>query len=724
MKRKYSLLNLVGVILIYSFANAAFAAGAPYLSYTYDFWGRAVPAPQAYLPSKVINGATLGLDNLNAPRDVFITDDGEVFIADTGNHRIVILNENFELERMITGFMKDDEEQRFSSPTGLYVTSEGHLYVADRDNGRIVVLGPTGEFLRILPAPEPDADGIITPDFRYRPRKVGVDQANRVYVVAEDVYDGILEFDQDGSFRGFIGAPRVVFKFKDYVWRALATKDQRERMLLFLPTEYSNLDIDERGFLYTTVATQDVNELDAIRRLNPSGADVLRRRGFQPPMGDYGSVFLDEEGKLAFPRSGFVDIVAREHGTYSAIERTRGRIFTYDAEGNLLYVFGGMGGQEGTFQVPSAIAAMGDRLVTIDSRRNEITVFEPTKYAQMIHSAIASHYSGEYDEASRLWTNILSLNGNYDLAYTGIGQAMLRMDRYEEAMVYFKAGQNRKDYSEAYALYRRERAIRYFSWAMYTLFAWWIFCLVNRKRGWTKVLRTRYREYRGLAHSETAATQLALGSIRAKIMRYGESFGYSLYVINHPFDGFWDLKHEKRGTVSGAISFVGLLTLTYVFMRQYTGFIFNTRRLDDLNIFVEIGSVVIPFFLWSVVSWSLTTLMDGKGTFRDIVIATAYSLVPLILMNIPLTLFSNIITMQEGAFYYLLLAVALIWSMGLLIFGTMVTHDYTMWKTLLTCFLVLVGIVVVLFIVLLLIGVSGQVIGFVRDVYLELVFRR
>ena len=59
-------------------------------------------------------------------------------------------------------------------------------------------------------------------------RRVGVDPAGRVYVVAEDIYDGILEFGGDGTFRGFIGAPRVVLKLGQYLWRKIATRNRKQ----------------------------------------------------------------------------------------------------------------------------------------------------------------------------------------------------------------------------------------------------------------------------------------------------------------------------------------------------------------------------------------------------------------------------------------------------------------------------------------------------------------
>ena len=33
------------------------------------------------------------------------------------------------------------------------------------------------------------------------------------------------------------------------------------------------------------------------------------------------------------------------------------------------------------------------------------------------------------------------------------------------------------------------------------------------------------------------------------VTRYKDSLRYALYVMTHPFDGFWDLTHEKRGSI-------------------------------------------------------------------------------------------------------------------------------------------------------------------------------
>lgn len=119
-------------------------------------------------------------------------------------------------------------------------------------------------------------------------------------------------------------------------------------MLLFIPTEYSGMDIDEAGFIYTTVATNTDSdmlrfiengdgELAPIRRLNSKGKDVLLRIGKLPPAGD---IQFPMTATRAGNASRFIDIAVQDNGLYSALDSTRSRVFTYSSDGDLLYVFG------------------------------------------------------------------------------------------------------------------------------------------------------------------------------------------------------------------------------------------------------------------------------------------------------------------------------------------------------------------------------------------------
>lgn len=205
-------------------------------------------------------------------------------------------------------------------------------------------------------------------------------------------------------------------------------------------------------------------------------------------------------------------------------------------------------------------------------------------------------------------------------------------------------------------------------------------------------------------------------------MRYAKELKYGLHVIFHPFDGFWDLKREHRGSLAAALTFVVLTIIITTMEKQLTGFLFNEIRLKDVNVVVDILTVTILYVLWCVANWCLTSLMDGEGKMRDIFIATGYALLPIILIRLPMILLSLGITSQEGTFYYVLGAVSYIWTGFLIFFGTMVTHQYSFGKTVLTCICTIVGMGIIMFIGLLFFNVIQQMITFATTIYKELRF--
>ncbi len=206
-------------------------------------------------------------------------------------------------------------------------------------------------------------------------------------------------------------------------------------------------------------------------------------------------------------------------------------------------------------------------------------------------------------------------------------------------------------------------------------------------------------------------------------MHYGQTLKYAFHVIFHPVDGFWDLKREKRGSLSAALTIVFLTILTLTLEKQKTGFLFNTYRLEYINVIVDIMTVMLLYVLWSVSGWCLTSLMDGEGTFRDILIATGYALFPIPLIRLPLILVSHALTQSEGEFYTIFGAFCYIWVGFLIFMGTLVTHQYSVKKTILTCLLTVVGMGIILFIGLLFFNVIQQMLTFVTTIYREIRFR-
>ncbi len=205
--------------------------------------------------------------------------------------------------------------------------------------------------------------------------------------------------------------------------------------------------------------------------------------------------------------------------------------------------------------------------------------------------------------------------------------------------------------------------------------------------------------------------------------RYRESLRYSLYVITHPFDGFWDLIHEKRGTIAAANTFLFLFLLTRVLKLMLTSFQFISAPIQHLNIFEEAGSLLLPFLILCLANWAMTTLFDGKGRFKDIYMAMCYALVPYTLLQLPMTIISNGLTFDEGSFYSVIMSVAVIWCVFLVFVGLMEVHDYGPGKTFIFMIVTVVGALIIIFLILVFFSLLSDALAYFISMYREIVYR-
>lgn len=482
MKSSFYIKQLVLLVLIVFLAASVCSTSimaAPYRGYNYSYYENAVPTPNAYLYSKVMTGDDLGVGSLNAPQDIFVDEKHHLYLADTGNQRIICMDSNWKVIRVIKGFEHDGMNDTFNSPNGLFVKSDGTLYVADTENKRVVVLSQEGKYIKAFDTPVSD---VLPADFKFMPMKVVVDKADRVYTVAKGIFEGIMQFNADGRFIGYMGTNKIVPNLVDYFWKVISTKAQRSQMELFTPTTFTNLDLDDKGFVYATNITANSDEL--IKRLNPSGDDVLKRYGYFPVKGDLSYPNFGERSG----RSQFVDIKSSSDGTYSAVDLLRGRIFTYDEDGVLLYIFGTLGTQEGTLQTPVAIERIGNKFAVLDSGKGRVTLYEPTEFGKTVNEAVRLTYIGKEQDAGEQWKKVLALDANFDVGYIGLGKAMLRQKENKKAAEYFKLGMSRKYYSIAFTRYRKEVLQQHFGSIMSVLIL-----LVFLFAGWKvyKTFRTR-----------------------------------------------------------------------------------------------------------------------------------------------------------------------------------------------------------------------------------------
>ena len=468
--KRLSAVLLSVLMLAGSFMTASAEEG---YTYNYDWWGDVQYSPDAYRTVGVFTEAELKLDKpFSQAEGLFVCGD-MIYVCDTGNNRIVEMKrteeESIEVVRIIDEFKGNTEVKTFATPTDITVTEDGYMYIADQANGRIVKLDK--DLNLVLEFTKP-VDPNFDPELNFLPDKLCVDTAGRVYCIAVNVNKGTIKFEADGVFSGFVGATPVTYDFMDYIWKKLfSTKAQREQLASFVPTEYDNVYMDHEGFVYAVTSNVSEADLDSgaanpIRRLNMMGSDILVRNGNWFVIGD---LYWGNGGGYEGP-SLMTDITAFDNDAYAALDRTRGRIFIYDDQGRMLFAFGGRGNIDGYFKNPTAIDHMGRDILVLDSVDASITVFTPTTFGMLVYDAIEQFKDGFYEESGETWKEVMNLNGNYDLAYIGIGRSLLRQKEYKEAMEYFELKWDDENYSRAFKQYRKIWVEENIFWIVVALF--------------------------------------------------------------------------------------------------------------------------------------------------------------------------------------------------------------------------------------------------------------
>ena len=362
---------------------------------------------------------------------------------------------------------------------------DGSIYLCDTKQKRILVLDQSYKLVRKYEGIRPLGEN-QEEDYMFLPTRIVVDASGNMYVLVQNEYQGIMQIDSDGRFISFVGGNKVTYDPVTKLWKKIMSKEQRAQLEQFLPVEYTNLSQDGEGLIYTV---SKADNSDPIKRLNLSGKDVLIRNGYTDVIGDVLPAGTDEKttGSL------FVDIASDASGLIYALDANRGRIFVYNNEGFLFYVFGGIGTQLGTFATPSAIEVNGTDVLVADQGNPRITVFRRTAYAQMISEADEAYNTGRYDESVNIWNEVIKQNSNFELAYTQIGKVYLRRGQYKQAMDYFELGNFRGDkitnttgYNKAFSEFRRETAAKWLGPAVITVVAlaagWWGWRFWGRKK--------------------------------------------------------------------------------------------------------------------------------------------------------------------------------------------------------------------------------------------------
>lgn len=689
--------------------SLSFSAGA--VSYTYDSEGKAVASPDAYTVEKEFTGELMGVGALSAPTDIKISENGTVAISDSANGRVILTDLTFTNAKILKDFDNNGNLDSFETPEGLCFGFDGHLYVCDKTKGRIIEFDTELKYLRAIENPQKE----LLPDgFTFTPCAVGVDKWGTVYCISDSSTNGYLQFDKSGVFKGFMGSPKTTLTLAQKFWRSVQTKEQRDRTENAVPINFNNLVVDEGGFVYTTevnpnkestaIAIQGGDKSGLfmpIKKFNFNGSDVLKRQDFFAPSGDISfekSIPENEKSSETLWSSTLVSITLGDDGCYFAADTKRGKIFGYDANGNLLYAFGGTGAQTGFFSNLCSIEYHNGKIYALDKNQGTVTCFTLTEYGNMLHTASRLTTERKFDEAAEKWKEMLNLNSNLTIAYMGLGRTYLESGDYGKAMDYFETALSVSDYSEAFSKYR-EKVIG--DWFLLIPVAV-ILIIFLVSFGFSK------------------AKKFNLSASPARYRLSGHIV-YSTHVIFRPFDGFWDIKHEKRGSVGAAAIFMGLAAVCVALQYRFMGFAFTGgKTTNPLIVAVVIIGAIVVFCLSN---WCLTSLTNGKGNMKDIFTVVGYSCIPLILMSIPVTVLSNILTANEAGFVTLFIYVAYIWTALLLFTGIMTAHEYSLGQNILSIIFTLVGMLIIIFLAFLLINLGGRIASFVSSLANEIGLR-
>ena len=702
--KKFTKILLLALVLVLALAPVA-SAVEPYTTYTYgkDGWPRT--SPTVYTPVMNVNSDYIGLDiAIDDPRDLFVGPDGCVYIVDAANNRIVVTDANYKLKFTIDAFINDQGvPDKFTNPSGVFANAK-EIFVCDTDANRLVVFDIDGNFEKILAKP---SSALFGENSIYKPVAVAVDQYDRIYVISSTTYQGVIVLTSEGEFTGFIGAQNVVYSAWDIIWRNFQTAEQRKATASYIPTEYNNITVDKEGFIYVTATAKSTarqaqqyaqlknksSKYSPVRKLNAAGKEVMNRLGYFAPSGEV-NVTRSTVSRL-------IDVAVGPENTWSVIDERRQKVYTYDQNGHLLFAFGDSGGQLGNLSSIEAVAYQGDKMLLLDKSDNFFTVYKRTEYGDILLAAIRNENERKFDQAITYWQEILKRNSNFDLAYIGIGRALSSSGEYKEAMEYFEAAYDTTNYSAAFQEVRKQWIEKYFIVLPIAVIAF-------------VLLWGRFSKYYKKKNREAA--------LRVGKKTYWEELLYAFHVIYHPFDGFWDLKHEKRGSVRGAITILGLVILSFYYNSIGRGYLLNPTG-SYSTIFEQAGSVILPLALWVVSNWCLTTLFEGEGSFKDVFVATCYSLFPLVLTLIPATLLSNVVTSAETGIISLLVGLGYVWTGLLIFFGAQTTHDYTLGKNIAMTLATILGMAIVMFIGILFTSLVSNMVSFVTNIIVELQYR-
>lgn len=484
--RIIGILAVVVMLISVMAVPASAASSAPYKGYNYDPYGRATSAPLGYVPNKTVDFSDMGLDKAVVnPQDMTVYTDKDgvqtLWIADTGNHRVLQLDADYKVINIYTCFTDSEGKQYdFIAPQSVFIkfnkelekeevficTGGSNLDDKGKVKGECLILSGTtdGKLIKVFKNP---TDAVIQLD-DFKPSSVVLDDSGFLYVHVDSCTSGLVVMDYNtGAFQTYYGANKVVLTWRNSAmqfWKKFFSREATKGMENLTPTLISGMFIQD-GFIYTATGSSDIEKDLRIRKLNALGNNVLS--------GDANAlvkvVFGERESTYTTGDTRMVDIHVDEDNVMACLDAHRGRIYLYDETCTLLTVFGyrtdGSGNtQNGATFVPVAVDKLGSDYIVLDSKNGTVVSYSPTYYIKMLQEANSYYLNGWYIEGEPYWREVIKYDANFARGYAAIGKSLLEKEQYEEALYWLKEGQDRTSYSTAFTEYRTEYLRANFYW--------------------------------------------------------------------------------------------------------------------------------------------------------------------------------------------------------------------------------------------------------------------
>ncbi len=421
--------------------------------------GRAPYVPYSQDPTKAAV-------RLNTPNGITVNDK-YIFVADTENLRILKINK----ETLVV-------EDVYLSPSD---SSFYQLYNASYETP----FGTAYETIKVTT----DFYTTVHNDKIFKPTKVAINNSGVCYCIVKDVYEGLVEFGANTEFNRYVGKNVVTADALKKLWSNIWSEAQYASQALDLPAMFNNISVSPDGFLYATSnpdgeATQAQN---LVKIINTKGNDIMKRNGYVTPDGDAVYITTTKEDNVILGPSVLTSVCISKTGNFTVTDEKRGRLFTYDSEGNLLYITGdqpggtsttAQGGLSNSIIKPIASDYLyrlnndnveEETVIVLDGSSKSIMLFETTEFGKAVNTATYLYQTGQIEDqisvddngneiivpgAESYWREVIRMNTNYELAYLGIGKALNRRGEYKEAMKYFELAHNAVYYSKAFSSYR------------------------------------------------------------------------------------------------------------------------------------------------------------------------------------------------------------------------------------------------------------------------------